>query len=93
MAVVAVVVFFAAYILMATERVPKMVTALAGAGVILAFGVASSEDAFYSHETGIDWDVIFLLLGMMIIVGILRQGYSSTSPFGRQSALRVHRFA
>jgi Na+/H+ antiporter NhaD/arsenite permease-like protein len=73
MAVVAVVTFVAAYILIATERVPKMVTALAGAGVILAFGIASSEDAFYSHETGIDWDVIFLLLGMMIIVGILRQ--------------------
>jgi Na+/H+ antiporter NhaD/arsenite permease-like protein len=60
MAVVAVVTFLAAYILIATERIPKMVTALAGAGV-------------YSHETGIDWDVIFLLLGMMIIVGILRQ--------------------
>ncbi len=73
MAVVAVVTFVAAYILIATERIPKMVTALAGAGVILAFGVASSQDAFYSHETGIDWDVIFLLLGMMIIVGILRQ--------------------
>jgi Na+/H+ antiporter NhaD/arsenite permease-like protein len=73
MAVVAIVTFAVAYILIATERVPKMVTALAGAGVILAFGVASSEDAFYSHDTGIDWDVIFLLLGMMIIVGILRQ--------------------
>jgi Na+/H+ antiporter NhaD/arsenite permease-like protein len=73
MAVVAVVTFVAAYILIATERIPKMVTALAGAGVILAFGVASSQDAFYSHETGIDWDVIFVLLGMMIIVGILRQ--------------------
>lgn len=73
MAVVAVVVFVAAYILIATERIPKMVTALAGAGVIVAVGVASSEDAFYSLETGIDWDVIFLLLGMMIIVGILRQ--------------------
>jgi Na+/H+ antiporter NhaD/arsenite permease-like protein len=73
MAVVAVVTFVIAYVLIATERVPKMVTALAGAGVILAFGVASSEDAFYSHDTGIDWDVIFLLLGMMIIVGILRQ--------------------
>ena len=73
MSVVAVVTFVAAYILIATERVPKMVTALAGAGVVLAFGVASSEDAFYSHDTGVDWDVIFLLLGMMIIVGILRQ--------------------
>jgi anion transporter len=73
MAVVAVATFVVAYILIATERVPKMVTALAGAGVILAFGIASSEDAFYSHDTGVDWDVIFLLLGMMIIVGILRQ--------------------
>jgi Na+/H+ antiporter NhaD/arsenite permease-like protein len=73
MAAVAVVTFVVAYILIATERVPKMVTALAGAGVILALGVASSEDAFYSHDTGVDWDVIFLLLGMMIIVGILRQ--------------------
>jgi Na+/H+ antiporter NhaD/arsenite permease-like protein len=73
MAAVAVVTFVVAYILIATERVPKLVTALAGAGVILAFGVASSEDAFYSHDTGVDWDVIFLLLGMMIIVGILRQ--------------------
>ena len=49
-----------------------MVTALAGASVILA-GVCMSEDPFYSHETGIDWDVIFLLLGMMIIVGIVRR--------------------
>ncbi|HEX6757057.1 MAG TPA: sodium:proton antiporter, partial [Propionibacteriaceae bacterium] len=73
MGVVAVMTFVIAYIVIATERVPKMVTALAGAGVILAFGVASSEDAFYSHDTGVDWDVIFLLLGMMIIVGILRQ--------------------
>src|SRR5918999_2090772 len=73
MAVIAVLVFVAAYVLIATERIPKMVTALAGAGVILAVGIASSEDAFYSHETGVDWDVIFLLLGMMIIVGVLRR--------------------
>jgi anion transporter len=73
MAVIAVLVFVAAYILIATERIPKMVTALAGAGVILGLGIASAEEAFYSHETGIDWDVIFLLLGMMIIVGVLRR--------------------
>jgi len=72
-AVVAVVVFVVAYILIATERVPKTVTALAGAGVVVALGVSSAEDIFYSSETGVDWDVIFLLLGMMIIVGILRQ--------------------
>jgi hypothetical protein len=59
MAVVAVLVFVAAYILIATERVPKMVTALVGAGIILGLGVASAEEVFYSHETGVDWDVIF----------------------------------
>ena len=62
MAIVAVTVFVVAYLLIATEWVSKTITALAGAGVILALGVATSEDAFYSAETGIDWDVIFLLL-------------------------------
>ena len=72
-AVIAVVVFLTAYVLIATERVPKTVVALVGAGIVVALGVSTSEDIFYSAETGIDWDVIFLLLGMMIIVGILRR--------------------
>ncbi|GLY42764.1 membrane protein [Amycolatopsis sp. NBRC 101858] len=71
--VVAIVVFVVAYIFIATEKIPKMVAALAGAGVVLALGVTGAEDAFYSHDTGVDWDVIFLLLGMMIIVGVLRK--------------------
>ena len=50
MAVVAVLVFVAAYILIATDR-PKMVTALADAGIILGLGVASAEEVLYSHET------------------------------------------
>ncbi|MEV6643507.1 ArsB/NhaD family transporter [Amycolatopsis sp. NPDC051371] len=71
--VIAVVVFVVAYVFIATEKIPKMVAALAGAGVVLALGVTGAEDAFYSHDTGIDWDVVFLLLGMMIIVGVLRR--------------------
>src|SRR5688572_21260944 len=71
--IVAVAVFVVAYVLIATERLPKTVIALGGAGVILGVGVATSEEAFYSPETGVDWDVIFLLLGMMIIVGVLRR--------------------
>ncbi len=69
----AVVVFVAAYVLIATERVPKTVAALGGAGVVLGLGVLGSEDAFFSQETGVDWDVVFLLLGMMVIVGVLRK--------------------
>ncbi|WP_158896147.1 ArsB/NhaD family transporter [Amycolatopsis anabasis] len=73
MTVVAIAVFAVAYLLIATERIPKTAAALAGAGIVLGVGVVGSEDAFYSHETGVDWDVIFLLLGMMIIVGVLRK--------------------
>ena len=70
---VAVVVFVVAYLLIATERIPKMVAALAGAGIVVGLGVVGSDEVFYSRDTGIDWDVIFLLFGMMIIVGILRR--------------------
>jgi Na+/H+ antiporter NhaD/arsenite permease-like protein len=70
---IAVTVFVVAYVLIATEKTPKLVAALGGAAVVLALGVVGSQDAFYSHETGVDWDVIFLLLGMMIIVGVLRR--------------------
>jgi anion transporter len=70
---IAVAVFVAAYVLIATERVHKTAAALGGAGLVLGLGVVDSAHAFYSHETGIDWDVIFLLLGMMVIVGVLRR--------------------
>jgi Na+/H+ antiporter NhaD/arsenite permease-like protein len=72
-AVIAAVVFAIAYVLIATERIHKVQAALGGAAVVLAVGIVGSYDAFFSRDTGIDWDVIFLLLGMMVIVGVLRQ--------------------
>ena len=73
MAVVALTVFVVAYLLIATERVNKAKAALGGAAVVIAAGIADAHDVFYSPGTGIDWNVIFLLLGMMVIVGVLRQ--------------------
>ncbi|WP_459984561.1 SLC13 family permease, partial [Mycobacterium avium] len=58
---------------MASDRVNKTFVALAGAAVVITLPMIRSDDVFYSRETGIDWDVIFLLLGMMIIVSVLRQ--------------------
>ncbi|OBG67330.1 ArsB/NhaD family transporter [Mycobacterium sp. E3339] len=73
MSLLAVTVFVAAYVLIASDRVNKTLAALAGAAIVASLPVISSDDLFYSHKTGIDWDVIFLLLGMMIIVSVLRQ--------------------
>ena len=73
MSVLAITTFVVAYALIASDRVNKTFLALAGAAIVVAFGVVSSDDVFFSRETGIDWDVIFLLLGMMIIVSVLRQ--------------------
>ncbi|KZS61546.1 ArsB/NhaD family transporter [Mycobacterium ostraviense] len=73
MNIIAVTVFVITYALIASDRVSKTRAALSGAAIMLALGVVRSHDAFYSPETGIDWDVVFLLLGMMIIVSVLRQ--------------------
>ncbi|MGO9158147.1 SLC13 family permease [Mycobacterium sp.] len=73
MSVIAVVVFVVAYALIAGDRVNKTLVALAGASIMVALPVINSDDVFYSRGTGIDWDVIFLLLGMMIIVSVLRK--------------------
>jgi len=73
MMVVAIVIFTVVYILIASERINRVAAALGGAGLMLALGVVGADDAFFSQDTGIDWNVIFLLFGMMVIVGVLRQ--------------------
>jgi Na+/H+ antiporter NhaD/arsenite permease-like protein len=66
-------VFVVAYALIATERLNKTLVALAGATAMFFLPVINSDEVFYSRDTGINWDVIFLLLGMMIIVSVVRQ--------------------
>ena len=73
MTTIAVAIFTISYVLIATEKISKVKAALGGAAVVVMLGIVGSEDVFYSHQTGIEWDVIFLLFGMMIIVGVLRQ--------------------
>jgi Na+/H+ antiporter NhaD/arsenite permease-like protein len=72
-AAVVVAVFVCVYALIATERVHRVAAALGGAAIVLAIGAVGSNDVFYSRETGIDWNVIFLLFGMMVMVGVLKQ--------------------
>ncbi|MEV6967886.1 ArsB/NhaD family transporter [Hamadaea sp. NPDC051192] len=69
----AVAVFAAAYVLIATEWVHRVAAALGGAIAMLLIGATNAEEAFFSPDSGIDWNVIFLLIGMMLIVAVLRR--------------------
>lgn len=73
MTIAVVVVFVAAYILIATERIHRVNAALGGAAAMVLLGVVDAHVAFFSERTGVDWNVIFLLFGMMVIVSVLKQ--------------------
>lgn len=69
----AVGIFVIAYILIATEKFNRVAIVTAAAAGMVLVGATDANSAFYSHETGIDWNVIFLLLGMMIIVSVIHK--------------------
>lgn len=62
-------VFLVTYGLIVSERIHRTIVALMGGVTMILLGVVSQEAAFES----IDWNVIFLLAGMMIIANILRE--------------------
>ena len=72
-AVVALGTFLVAFFFIATERGNKVKVVLIAAAVMAVTGLLPGTDIFYSEHEGIDWNVIFLLLGMMIIVGVIKQ--------------------
>ncbi len=69
----ALLIFGIAYLAIITERIHKTVVALCGASLMLGLGIVTQDEAFYSHEYGVDYNVIFLLVGMMVIVNIVRE--------------------
>jgi len=71
--VLVVAAFVAAYALIATERIHRVAAALGGAAAMVMLGVVDVDSAFFSEDTGVDWNVIFLLFGMMVIVSIVRR--------------------
>lgn len=66
-------IFVVTYALIATEKVHRVTAAIGGVAAMVLVGIVDTEIAFYSAESGVDWNVIFLLFGMMIIVGVLKQ--------------------
>ena len=69
----ALLVFGICYLAIITERWHKTIVAMFGAAVMISLGIVSQEEAFHSREFGVDYNVIFLLIGMMVIVNITRR--------------------
>jgi Na+/H+ antiporter NhaD/arsenite permease-like protein len=69
----ALLIFGVAYVAIITERIHKTIVALGGAALMIGLGVVSQDEAFYSHEFGVDYNVVFLLIGMMVIINIVRE--------------------
>jgi Na+/H+ antiporter NhaD/arsenite permease-like protein len=81
---VALAIFIATYAAIASDRVDRALAALLGAALVILLGIVDQEEGFGA----VDWNVIFLLLGMMLIAGVLRR----TGVFG-WLAIRTVRIA
>lgn len=67
--ILSLVVFVAVYWAISTEIINKAAAALLGGLIMVLIGVLDQESA-YAH---VDWNVIFLLVGMMIIMSITKR--------------------
>lgn len=67
--IVSVAIFLVVYIFISAELMNKTIVALFGAAVYLVLRIIDSDVAYGI----IDWNVIFLLVSMMIIVGITKE--------------------
>ncbi|MBI9099332.1 MAG: ArsB/NhaD family transporter [Spirochaetaceae bacterium] len=67
--VIGVVFFVLLFILISLEVINKTILAMLGAVLFIAMGIVNQHQAYEE----IDWHVIFLLIGMMVIVGITKR--------------------
>ncbi|MFE6610920.1 SLC13 family permease [Amycolatopsis sp. NPDC057786] len=72
-AILALAIFLVAFYFIATEKADKVKVVLIASALMAVLQLAPGAEVFYSEHAGIDWNVIFLLFGMMIIVGIVKQ--------------------
>lgn len=66
--IIALLIFVSTYVLIMTEWIHKMTAALLGAFLVVVTGAISQGKAF----AAVDWNVIFLLIGMMMVMGVLK---------------------
>jgi Na+/H+ antiporter NhaD/arsenite permease-like protein len=64
-------IFVVSYAVIVSERAHRTKVALMGAALMIALPVLTQHEAFHSVPFGIDYNVIFLLISMMIMVNIM----------------------
>ncbi len=67
----ATLIFVTAYAVIVSEKIHKTKVALLGAALTLITKVLTQHEALHDIDLGVDWNVIFLLISMMLIVNIM----------------------
>ncbi|MFA4916318.1 MAG: ArsB/NhaD family transporter [Syntrophales bacterium] len=65
-------IFLLAYALIIWEKIHKTILVVFGAALLIVMGIITQEEAFTSMDIGVDWNVIFLLISMMVIINIMK---------------------
>jgi Na+/H+ antiporter NhaD/arsenite permease-like protein len=68
----ATVIFLSAYAVIVSEKVHKTVVAIFAAALMLVLKILHQHEAFHVEALGVDWNVIFLLISMMVIINLMR---------------------
>jgi Na+/H+ antiporter NhaD/arsenite permease-like protein len=65
-------IFLIAYAVIVSEKVHKTVVAIFAASLMIVLKILEQHEAFHVEELGVDWNVIFLLISMMVIINLMR---------------------
>lgn len=90
----ALLIFVLTYVLIITEWINKMLAAMLGGFAIVLTRIVDQSDAF----AAVDWNVIFFLIGMMLVIAVLRQTglfmyiAIKTAKLARGNPLRIMTF-
>lgn len=65
----ALIIFAITYVLIITEWINKMLASLIGGFLLVLTGILTQGEAFLA----VDWNVIFFLIGMMLVISVLKK--------------------
>jgi len=71
--IISLVVFLGCCIVIATEKINKLMVVLAGAVFFMITRIVPNNSEFSPFKAFIDWNVIFLFIGIMLMMGVIKK--------------------